>query len=86
MTSWYRDYNAKNDSGGGVRKDDGDAHNSPASRRPNHRFDFEIGYLVKSPCRRCDKRDAFPGCDDSCETLDQIHSMLCDSISCTKHG
>jgi hypothetical protein len=85
MTSWYRDYPAtenKNGEKGSVESPE----RNPASRRPNHRFDFEIGHLVKSPCKGCDQRDAFPGCDESCKTLDKIHSMLCDSVSCTKHG
>lgn len=66
----------------------GDSQNQirPASGRPNHRFDFDIGYLVSSPCRHCDKRKDFPGCDASCDTLDRIHSMLRDSVSCSKHG
>lgn len=84
MTSWYRDYNPKNASDD--KGEDGEGRTRSASRKPNHRFDFEIGYLVKSPCSICEKRENFPGCDDACDTLDQIHSILCDSVSCTKHG
>ena len=87
MTSWYRDYNSEN----GPTGDNGDGRTgkiqrNPASYRPNHRFDFEIGYLIKSPCRGCDLHNNFPGCDEACSTLDKIHSILCDSVSCTKYG
>jgi hypothetical protein len=86
MTSWYRDYNPKNDSGVNTAGKSEENSRNPASRRPNHRFDFEVGYLVNSPCRSCEQRDDFPGCDDKCETLEKIHSILRDSVSCSKHG
>ena len=50
----------------------------------NYRFDFEIGYLIKSPCRKCEKREDFPECVDDCNILDKIHSILCESISCSR--
>ena len=85
MTSWYKDNN-KLAEGLNTYSESTDSMNRkiPASRRPNHRFDFEIGYLVKSPCRSCVRREEFPGCDETCDTLDEIHSILCDSVSCTK--
>lgn len=46
-----------------------------------HKFDFETGYLTKSPCRECDTRMNFPGCLDSCELLQKIHSKLINVIS-----
>jgi hypothetical protein len=46
----------------------------------NFRFDFDIGYLVKSPCRDCDLRDALPHCSDTCELIDRIHTILSESI------
>ena len=49
-----------------------------------HPFDFEVGYLVKSPCKKCETRDAFPKCIDSCIMLNKIHSVLANSISCSK--
>ncbi len=57
-----------------------------SNRSYRRRFDFEVGYFVKSPCKSCDIRNAFPGCLDSCETLDKIHSLLTESISCTRRG
>ncbi len=46
----------------------------------NHSFDFEIGYLVKSPCRDCVSREDLPTCVEGCEILDQIQTVLADSI------
>ncbi len=43
-------------------------------------FDFDIGYLVKSPCRDCVSRKVLPNCIEGCEILDQIQSVLADSI------
>lgn len=53
-------------------------------RHYNFRFDFDIGYLAKSPCRECTERDGFPECIDACPLLDKIHEILMESISCTR--
>ena len=45
-----------------------------------HSFDFDIGYLVKSPCRDCTSRENLPNCTNDCEILDQIQTVLADSI------
>ncbi len=45
-----------------------------------HSFDFDIGYLVKSPCRDCASRAKLPNCIGDCEILDQIQTVLADSI------
>ena len=50
----------------------------------NYRFDFEIGYLVKSPCRDCENRVEIPECIDDCRILDEIHSLLAESVSCSQ--
>ena len=47
----------------------------------NHNFDFNIGHLVKSPCKACPTRENFPGCMEECELLDQIQTVLSDSVS-----
>ena len=49
-----------------------------------HRFDFDIGYLIKSPCRECLDRYLFPNCMDSCLLLDKIRSVLANSVSCSR--
>jgi hypothetical protein len=48
------------------------------------RFDFDIGYLVKSPCKACQDRDAFPRCIDACDILERIHTVMAESISCAR--
>jgi hypothetical protein len=49
-----------------------------------HRFDFDVGYLVKSPCKNCETRTDFPRCSEHCEIIDKIHGILCGTISSTK--
>lgn len=59
---------------------------NPPTSKPLFRFDFEVGYLVKSPCKNCEQRTGFPGCDEACEILRKIHGRLTNNVSCTKHG
>lgn len=47
-------------------------------------LDFEIGYLIKSPCKSCGTRYQFPGCITGCDTLDRIQTRLAQSISSTR--
>jgi hypothetical protein len=54
------------------------------TNKPYHcRFDFEVGHLVKSPCKECDIREDFPKCADHCQTLEEIHSILSATVSCS---
>ena len=46
-------------------------------------FDFDIGYLAKSPCKTCDRRHELPGCAEHCSLLDRIHAILAKGISCS---
>ena len=48
------------------------------------KFDFEIGYLIKSPCKTCDQRDLFPHCAENCVLLDHIQTLLARGISCSR--
>ncbi|MDY6906354.1 MAG: hypothetical protein SWH61_16910 [Thermodesulfobacteriota bacterium] len=50
-----------------------------------NKFDFEIGYFIKSPCRECSKRDEAPGCFEACPTLDRVRRRLAEGISCFNH-
>ena len=50
----------------------------------NYRFDFEIGFLIKSPCRECEHREELPECTRGCVVLDKIHSVLSHTVSCAK--
>ena len=56
------------------------------SKRPlviHRRFDFEIGHLVKSPCRECRDRPLLPQCAAGCSLLDRIQTRLARGISTT---
>jgi len=49
-----------------------------------HKFDFEVGHLVKSPCKGCQHYGIFPRCMRNCLLLDRIHEVLTNVISCTR--
>jgi hypothetical protein len=49
-----------------------------------YQFDFEIGYLVKSPCLHCHHKKAFPQCMETCHLLAEIHEILTEAVSCTR--
>lgn len=44
-------------------------------------FDFEIGYLTRSPCITCENRKNLPGCHEGCPILDIIQTTLARGIS-----
>lgn len=44
-------------------------------------FDFELGYLTKSPCLNCKNRSNLPKCHKGCLILDQIQTRLARGIS-----
>ncbi len=48
------------------------------------KFDFEVGYLVRSPCRTCAEIGRLPACSRSCTQLERVQTLLADSISCTR--
>jgi len=58
----------------------------PAIPKKNFKFkyDFEIGYLVKSPCKKCILKNTFPKCANHCDLLDKIHTVLSEAVSCTR--
>ncbi|MGM0451640.1 MAG: hypothetical protein ACQERN_00560 [Thermodesulfobacteriota bacterium] len=47
------------------------------------KFDFEIGHLTQSPCRRCPENRNLPECADRCRILDSIQMALAKGVSCT---
>ena len=49
-----------------------------------YKYDFEIGYLVKSPCKNCLQKKTFPKCASKCILLDKIHTTLSEAVSCTR--
>ncbi len=46
-------------------------------------FDFDIGLLVKSPCKECSRQKELPDCADDCDVLEEIQVILAKGISCT---
>lgn len=57
------------------------------TQRPRYvkrRFDFEVGYLAQSPCRKCRGRGMLPACSEKCKVLDMLQDMLASSLSCTR--
>ncbi|MEE4359325.1 MAG: DUF3716 domain-containing protein [Desulfococcaceae bacterium] len=50
------------------------------------KFDFEVGNLVKSPCKECKEREEnFPKCIAVCKILDRLQSVLAETRSCTRN-
>ena len=49
-----------------------------------YKYDFEIGYLIKSPCKKCLQKKIFPKCAPKCDLLDKIHTTLSEAVSCTR--
>lgn len=48
------------------------------------KFDFDVGYLVRSPCRACEQVGNLPACARACAQLDRVRSILADTIACTR--
>jgi hypothetical protein len=44
-------------------------------------FDFELGYITRSPCLTCKDRKNSPGCYENCPLLDRIRALLARGIS-----
>jgi hypothetical protein len=58
----------------------------PMTQKLKHQFDFEIGYLVQSPCLQCSQRKALPYCIETCKMLERIHALLAEAVSCTRRA
>ena len=58
----------------------------PLAKKLNYQFDFEIGYLVKSPCLQCLHREVLPYCAEACSVLEKIHALLAEAVSCTRRA
>jgi hypothetical protein len=55
-----------------------------ASIKERDKFDLDCGYITKSPCRECAKRDHLPQCSDGCRKLARLQTLLVGTISCSK--
>lgn len=51
-----------------------------------YKYDFEIGYLVKSPCKTCVLKKTLPKCASRCNLLNKIHTTLSEAVSCTRRA
>ena len=47
-------------------------------------FDFDVGCLMKSPCRNCPKKGELPQCVTGCGLLDRIQTILSKGVSSTR--
>lgn len=47
-------------------------------------LDYDIGHLVKSPCKGCESRHRFPKCMNNCDDLDRIQTVLARTISTSR--
>ena len=54
--------------------------------RFQYQFDFEIGYLIQSPCKTCERKETLPECAPTCRILDKIQSILVQAVSCTRRS
>lgn len=57
------------------------------TQRPRYvrrRFDFEVGYLSQSPCRKCSRRGKLPACSEKCKVLNMLQDLLASSLSCSR--
>jgi len=48
-----------------------------------YEFDFEGGYITKSPCRDCTLESNLPDCSNDCRMLSQVQMHLARSIFCS---
>lgn len=44
-------------------------------------FDFELGSLLESPCKRCHMKSCLPQCTEDCKLLDSVQKILAGGIS-----
>ena len=49
----------------------------------NNKFDFDIGHIIKSPCRECDLKNHLPNCSKNCQKLDRLQTLLMGTVSCS---
>ena len=47
-------------------------------------LDFEVGHLVRSPCRGCWQYHRFPVCFQACSLLDAIQTTLARTVLTTR--
>ncbi|MEJ2039113.1 MAG: hypothetical protein P8X55_09295 [Desulfosarcinaceae bacterium] len=48
------------------------------------KLDYDVGYLVKSPCRECREHHRFPECFPACGLMDEVQTLLAQTIVTTR--
>lgn len=48
-----------------------------------YQHDFEVGILVKSPCKDCELKKELPRCMENCKLIDRVQALLAKTRSCT---
>ncbi len=51
-----------------------------------YQYDFEIGYLIKSPCKTCIQKKTLPKCAAQCNLLEKIQTILAEAVSCSRRN
>ena len=46
-------------------------------------FDFTIGNLMESPCRKCKSSDMLPDCSEKCDIINDLQTALAGKVSST---
>ena len=47
------------------------------------KFDFDIGHIIQSPCKTCDRSNQLPNCSENCKMIGKIQAILAGKISCS---
>lgn len=48
-----------------------------------NKFDFDVGHIIKSPCRDCDLKNHLPSCSENCQNLNQLQTLLIGCVPCS---
>ena len=46
-------------------------------------FDFTLGSLLESPCRKCKTSEMLPACSEDCDIISEIQTALAGKVSST---
>ena len=49
-----------------------------------NKFDFDIGHIIKSPCRECELKNHLPSCSENCQKLNHLQTLSISGVSCSK--
>jgi hypothetical protein len=49
-----------------------------------YKYDFEVGHLIKSPCKECDNQGDIPECIKQCKLMEEIQTILAETVSCSR--